>query len=244
VHERVGVARTGEEGRLSNTSQARAAQAEYDLGISMLDGPSAPGELRENMERGLVALINARGYFTCDAYPEKWVEITERLGLLFLSRREGGKSENLRDGIHYLEEASIQYEHMHNPLMWAKCQSKLGSALVKLGASKDPALKERALRHFDAALRVITKENWPEVWHNIHLDLHFLYQALGTDPDGVYQKVAEDHARAALDIDRREYPELYNCLARLKELNSRRLELRRELIELREIKGRQEGDKR
>jgi hypothetical protein len=211
--------------------------------MSLLYGPSAPGELADTIERGLVALRYARSYFTRDAHPEKWAEITMGLGLLSLTRRKGGKSENLKAALDYLDEASTQYERINNSLMFAKCQSKMGSALVMLGVGKDPALKERALRHFEAALRVITKENWPEVWHNIHLDLHFLYKELELDPDGENLRLAEDHARATFDIDRDEYPELYNLLLQLNDLNSRRLELLRELTEVSEAeRGEMKGD--
>jgi len=226
---------------LNNTIDARAAQVAFDLGTSLLYGAFSLGEFQEDVEQGLDALMKAMCFFSPDKHPEKWAEISMGLGLFYLRRRKGCRSDNLEEAIHYLEEASAQYKLLNIQLLVAQCEAKLGSATLKLGSGKVPSLRKRALQHFQDALSVITKENWPEVWHAIHLELHFLYQEAGPDLDDANQRLSEHHLRVAFDFDRAEHPELYDSLRRLKELYARRLVLRRELTETEQTESRSDS---
>lgn len=209
---------------MENSPLETTAWAEYELGMALFAGISSGSA--NDAEHAIVALKNARNYFTPETHPERWAEITMNLGLIYLTRRKHNDSSHLRESIDYMRKASSQYKNVGNYLMFAKCESHLGAAYLKLGFGDYLTTKEDALRHFDAALTVITKENWPEVWHKIHLDLHMMYQGLGD------LGLADEHAKLAFGIDRSKHDELYESMIQLLALHNKQVELRRELRQL------------
>jgi len=206
-------------------SRTRAwAMTELDKGMSHSSG--SPGDPGADLERALMALNNARSVFTRERHPDKWAEITMELGSVYLERKEGVKSDNLKCAIECFTDCLTVYQRRTHPTEWVMCQAQLGKASLDLGDGTDCSLRERSLLHYKMALALITKENWPELWHKIHLELCLLHQKYSSYPDAL--ALAEEHGRLAFDIDRDRHRELYDSMARIYCLYARLFELRRE----------------
>jgi tetratricopeptide (TPR) repeat protein len=212
---------------MDDNSEAWATR-EFEVGMSFFRASDCPVDLAGDLERALVALSNAEIFFGFASHPEKWAEIRATLGGIYLLRRKGGKFENLSLAINCYTDALIVYDRTSHSFEWAKCQSELGRVFSGLGNGTDHVFKDRALRHFESALTVITKENWPELWHGIHLDLSILHQKYATYSSGEDLALAEENAQAAFELDRDKYPELYAAMLSKYNLNSRLLELLKE----------------
>jgi len=189
------------------------------------------GDAAEEFERVFMLFADSRDDFPLDKCPDNWAWITMELGSLSLRRKKGSKPANLGDAVSYFSEALKVYQQESNPREWALCQRGIGKALRLLGDGKDPALKEQSLKAYGAALRSITKEGWPELWHTVHLELSMLYQDNALDTAGVDKDItlARTHYRLAFDLDGKEFPDLHETMTGLYNSYLRLRALRKEL---------------
>lgn len=215
---------SGSGGDRVNSHTEAWATAELALGMSQMG--RFPEDPTADLERALVALNNARSVFTRERRPDKWAEITMELGSIYLARKEGVKSHNRKSAIECFTDCLTVYQRDTQPREWAMCQAQLGKACLDLGDAADCFLGERSLLHYKMALALLTKENWPELWHKIHLELSLLHRKYPTWPDAL--ALADEHFRLAFDIDRDKDPELYDTLARTYSLYARLFDLQRE----------------
>jgi len=184
------------------------------------------GSARESgIEHALTELNSARQVVTFANDPEEWAKITMELAELYSIRKEGGKAVNLKSAINCFTEALTVYQAKSHPTEWALCQSQLARAYLDLDLCNgpDPLLKELSLLHCRMALALVTKENSPELWHKIHLDLSVLHKWHALYSGNEDRTLSEEYYRAAFDLDREKHAALYEVLKSMHELYSKLL---------------------
>jgi len=187
------------------------------------------------VERALTELKIARQVVTFANDREEWAKITMDLANLHLIRSKGAKADNLGSAINYFTEALTVFQPTSHLKEWAQCHSCLAKAYLDLDLCNDPdpRLKELSLLHCRMALALITKENLPELWHKIHLDLSLLHKkhALysGNEED---LRLSKQHYQLAFDLDREKHAELFEVLSSMYDLYSKFLLLHLELREM------------
>jgi tetratricopeptide (TPR) repeat protein len=206
--------------------------AKVDLERPLPDQSSSNGDgsAAGDLEQVFVQLTDARNDFTYENHPHNWAWITMELGSLSVRRKEGGKPANVRSAIDYFTEALKVYRQESHPLEWARCHSGIGRAFWRLASGESRALEDQALDHFKAALRSITQDDWPYLWHSIHRDLSMLYQdyAVHSADADECLALAQEHHRLAFSLDRKKFPDFYDSMARIYDLHSQLLALRKE----------------
>jgi tetratricopeptide (TPR) repeat protein len=211
---------------MDNESEAWA-DAQYKRAIYLLD---QPGEnYADNLERALTALTNAGTYYTYEKFPARWAGIMLELGSIYGLRRVGSKSENVQCSRNCYTEALKVFCRDSYPFQWAECQKGLGKAALRLADGVDVSCKEQAILHYQRALEVITKDNWPQLWHIIHLELSILYRRYALDTVNEDRRLAWRHYRIAFDLDKQRHWELYQTMMRLHVLSSELHDLQQEL---------------
>jgi hypothetical protein len=185
----------------------------------------------QDFERSLAELSDARSAASGKGHMEEWAELTVRLGDTYSGRRVGPKSENLNLAIECYEGALTVYDLQRFPKERILCHHGLGRAYHQLCEGRDRLIKELSLVHYQMALALITKVSWPSLWHTLHLGVALLFLEHGQDEDA---KLSDEHYRIAFDLDRDQWPELYDTMKKLYNLHLRRLEL---LSELEAVRG-------
>ena len=80
------------------------------------------------------------------------------------------------------------------------------------------------------ALALISKESWPELWHDIiQLELAFLFRRHSQSPDDENARLSTEHYQLAFDLNREQRPELYDWMRTTFDLYLRFFELQFEL---------------
>lgn len=204
------------------------AQTQFDLGMSLLADP-VPGDYAEKLERALEAFLGATTVYSKQSHPLKWARIKLELGSIFLLRQRGDKYTNTQSAIQSYNEALSVYQQPSTPFEWAECQRGLGKAFFRLARALPSSFDEQALKHFHLALEVVTKDDWPELWHMIHLEMALVYGNSEDSSDA--HRLAKLHYSMALSVDKNKYGELYDSMVRLHDLYSKLYQIKQELKE-------------
>ncbi|MGE0597388.1 MAG: hypothetical protein AB7P07_13575 [Hyphomonadaceae bacterium] len=159
--------------------------------LRILGETSDPARLRESaaLHRELLGMISR------DEDPEVWANLQEGLASALARLGERGDTQALHEAI-AANEAALSFEQRGSPV-WAALQNSLGASLRTLGMrTNDPALLQRAITAFEAALRVTTRETQPRVWASTMNNLAAAYQILGRqgDPAAMARAIASYEA--------------------------------------------------
>lgn len=131
-----------------------------------------------NLSASIRNCINASQIYTRDGNPEKWATTQLNLSCSYLElvRIGENKANNAEKGINCLQNALEVYTREAFPERWGILQINFSSAYLylntiqqKLEAGKDDL--EAAIGYSQAALEIITRDNSPERWATIQLQL-------------------------------------------------------------------------
>ena len=186
-----------------------------------------------DFERSLAELSDARRGVSAEEHREEWAELTFELAHMYSVRKLGAKSENLNVAIQCYDEALTVYEPQCHPKEWILCHSNLGRAYLGLSDGRDRLLKEISFAHYQAALALISKESWPELWHRVQLELAVLFRKYMQSPHDEDARLSDEHYQLAFDLDRDQRPELYDSMRKTYDLHLRLFELQAELESVR-----------
>jgi tetratricopeptide (TPR) repeat protein len=148
-------------------------------------------------------LDNAILYFTLalfgwtrDRFPRQWARVQLDLGLTFLARLRGERSDNVAAAIEHLHYAEEVLTAKDAPDDWVSMQGGLGLAYTECV----PAETEQSIQHFQNALSVCTREFDAGQWANLQymLGTTYLNRAKGGHSDDIEEAI--DHLRLALEV--------------------------------------------
>ncbi len=185
-----------------------------------LSGLDQPGlELGKRQEDTLRVLMDASAYYLQNSSRDKWAQTMVECASLYVGRRKGTVWNNIEHALAYYSQALNVFRPETHPLEWGECQRGIGRAFLKLADGTDRSLRDQCISHYGEALKVITREKWPELWHVIHLELSILYKRYAAHGAHDDEPLAQRHYQAALAIDKLKYPELHETLVRLHALH-------------------------
>ena len=154
------------------------AMTQNNLGNAYLD--RLKGTISENREEAIKCYQAALKVYTRDAYPQKWATTQNNLGNAYRNRIEGKRSENLEKAIKCYQAALRIHTRNAYPEDWATTQNNLGNAYSERAYSERIESKrsenlEKAIKCYQAALGVCTRNAYPENWAMTQENLAYTY---------------------------------------------------------------------
>jgi CHAT domain-containing protein/tetratricopeptide (TPR) repeat protein len=173
------------------------------------------GDRATNVEQAIGYAEAALNVLTPDAFPLAWAEVQNKLGLACESRIHGDRSDNLERAIYHYRQALQVYTPDTFPEAWSKTQYNLANAYSErlrdehaTDAGEPGDNFERAIHHYEQALTIQTREQFPRDWAMTHDQLGSTYANRFCGRREENLELAIQHLEAALTVrTRRELPE-------------------------------------
>ena len=160
------------------------ARMQFNLGNAWCELQEAefPGKWEQAIAHYKQALLYRRR----DVNPQAYAVTLENLGSAYRARTQGNKTENVVEAIRCYRRALRICREDVAPASWAALQNNLGNALLSLPAEFWPASSRApaAIRHFDFALRIRTREKNLYDYGVTQLNRAQAYFQLGLDGSG------------------------------------------------------------
>lgn len=192
------------------------SQIKYNLGNAYRH--RIRGNPADNIELAIAAYKDALQVRTREALPEKWAMTQNSLGEAYRTRKYGNLSQNIEKAIAAYKFALQVYTQHDFPEHWATIQHNIGTAYMSIVEIEERVRDERvkyvedAIKAFEDALQVRTRETLPEKWAMTQQNLGGAYSYLyKNSQEGVENLEAAIRSfLAALDVYTREgFPRNY-----------------------------------
>lgn len=152
------------------------------------------GNIAENFEAGLQALVEAGRLVQKEDLAELWGDIQANTGLFYLFRYKGDPQQNLARAIDFLERSLSVFTASSHAEAFASAHNNLGTASVRRFLPDGGVDSAGAIAHYEQALAAVDRQQHPEMWGDIHNNLGGVYAALANG-----QAQAASHYRLALE---------------------------------------------
>ena len=175
------------------------------------------GKQAKSIEQAIDHFRQALEVRTRQADPEHWAQTQNNLGNAYRDRILGDQTENIEQAIYHFEQALEVRTRRAFPEDWAQTQNNLGNAyLARIRGEPDEYNIERtekniekAIKHFQQALEVRTRQVLPEEWAQTQNNLGNAYLVrVRNDQAEINIEKAIDHFQRALEVRTlEEFPE-------------------------------------
>lgn len=153
---------------LNNTVIKNAKNA---IMIAEVYATSDTGKHGENIDRAIEALEDAYRLLDESTHKQVWIELVTKLGIFYLKRCNGERSENGEKAVHYFD---LVEKYYGNDFRWGKLQESKGRAYLMQGTG----YVDKAISLFQSALPVISKEKLPSYWVYLHINIAKAYSLI------------------------------------------------------------------
>jgi CHAT domain-containing protein len=133
------------------------------------------GIRRSNLEISIAAYQATVEIYTREAFPEKWAETQNYLGLAYCNRIKGEQAENIEMAIAFYQAALEIYTREAFPEQWAGTQNNLAIAYGNRIEGKKEDNIEQVIAACQNALKIYTREAFPEQWAGTQNNLAIAY---------------------------------------------------------------------
>jgi hypothetical protein len=213
-------------------SEPSQESRDQDLFRKLSKTPSnsrSAGASSRDFDSALAELTDSRRVADADGCRVEWAELTVRLGDMYLKRRLGEKAENLKSAVECFQDALAVYERQSFPREWTLCNRKLGRTYLELSDGHSRVLKDLSRVRYEMALAMITKDQSPELWHVLHLELAILFRKCSQSPEDEDARLSDEHHEIAFELNREQWPETYDLMRTSYDLHLRFFDLQSEL---------------
>jgi CHAT domain-containing protein len=142
------------------------------------------GNPADNIELAITTYKDALLVRTREALPKKWAMTQNSLGEAYRNRKYGNRSQNIEKAIEAYKFALQVYTQHDFPEHWAMIQHNIGTAYMSIAEIEERVSDERvkyvedAIKAFEDALQVRTRETLPEKWAMTQQNLGSAYSYL------------------------------------------------------------------
>lgn len=159
----------------ANVAPEVIATLQNELGTDLRNTPPDDPFYAANQEEALATQISTLQIFTSARYPTQYTRVLLELGVSYMERVEGKRSENLEQAL-TCNEIALQYLNKTNfPLDWARAQVRLGDIYhERIDGDKSHNL-ECALQCLHAAQEIYLRDTFPVEWAKIQFGLGDIY---------------------------------------------------------------------
>jgi len=192
--------------RLCRETLARLSRDEYPMAWALLKhklgvylGRATAGNREEHLEEAIGVLSEAAAAYDAVRARDSQADAQAALAAAYVDRKRGDRAANLRSAAEALMAALSVYTMDTHGTVWASCQRRLASCLLKL--PKDTHGRRNvdlAIAALKQAARVFTKDQFPTEWADIQVQMAHAYQARPTADDEEKAK-NRDRALAAFE---------------------------------------------
>jgi tetratricopeptide (TPR) repeat protein len=137
------------------------AREQYNLGNAWCAVPEP--EFPAKWEKAIAHYEQALSIRTRQKDPERHAATLQNLGTAYRELKSGNRIANIRKAIHYFHQAMRDLRGAARAKKRADLHNNLGNAYASLAAEDHERVRNaaRALRHFERALAVRSKDAWP-----------------------------------------------------------------------------------
>ncbi|MUG94180.1 CHAT domain-containing protein [Scytonema sp. UIC 10036] len=135
------------------------------------------GDREVNVEIAITGYQSIARIFTREAFPNRWAQLQQNLGVAYFNRIRGNKEENLEIAINFFRSALEVYTRQAFAKEWADIQNNLGAAYLRRICGDKEENIEMAIWYFKAALEVRTYQEFPREWAETQENLGEAYYA-------------------------------------------------------------------
>jgi tetratricopeptide (TPR) repeat protein len=128
-------------------------------------------------EQALRHLEAALQIYTLQHCPLEWAKAQLFLGMVYLDRDRGKRSENLEQAKESFEAVLQVYPREFSPLDWAATQTLLGNVFLAREDERKECI-EKAIACYQASLKVYSSTNYPDQWATNQFNLRCAYSLI------------------------------------------------------------------
>lgn len=128
------------------------------------------GDRAENIEQSILHFQDALDVITRQAFPENWARTQNELGNTYLARIRGEREKNIDEAVDHYRQALKVFTRLAFPEDWARVCNNLGNAYLARIDPERTGIPEKmenanlAIRNYEQALTIRTKDSFPEDW--------------------------------------------------------------------------------